>query len=98
MSVWEQRQYADPHFDKPASQSRKRQPSVAARSIWEALYFTVIKARPLDTPPHLRIKRLNFLCSLGVAKTRTNGHRSPLQIIVEFINIFGAIEDFSNKE
>ena len=37
MSVWEQRQYADPLVGKPASQDRKQQPSVSARSIWEAL-------------------------------------------------------------
>ena len=39
VSVWEQRQYADPLVGKPASQVRERQPSIAARSIWEAQYF-----------------------------------------------------------
>ena len=33
VSVWEQRQYADPLVGKPASQDRERQPSVAARSM-----------------------------------------------------------------
>ena len=37
VSVWEQRQYADPPVSKPASQGRERQPSVAAHGIWEAL-------------------------------------------------------------
>ena len=39
VSVWEQRQYADPLVGKPTSQGRERQPSLAARSIWEALYI-----------------------------------------------------------
>ena len=39
VSVWEQRQYADPLVGKPASQGRERQPSIAARGIWEALYL-----------------------------------------------------------
>ena len=39
VSVWEQRQYVDPLVGKSASQGRKRQPSVAVRSIWEALYY-----------------------------------------------------------
>ena len=37
VSVWEQRQHVDPPVSKPASQGRKRQPSVAARSMWKAL-------------------------------------------------------------
>ena len=37
MSVWEERQYVEPLVGKPDSQGRERQPSVAARSIWEAL-------------------------------------------------------------
>ena len=40
MSVWEQRQYADPLGGRPASQGCKRQPSVAVRSIWEDLYYS----------------------------------------------------------
>ena len=43
VSVWEQRQYADPLVGKPASQGRERQPSVAARNIWEAVYMAVVK-------------------------------------------------------
>ena len=38
MSVWEQRQYDAPLAGRQASQGRERQPSVAARSIWEAVY------------------------------------------------------------
>ena len=38
VSVWEQRHYGDPLVDRQDSQGRERQPSVAARSIWEALY------------------------------------------------------------
>ena len=37
-SVWEQRLYANPLVGRPASQGRERQPSVAARSVWGALY------------------------------------------------------------
>ena len=39
ITVWEQRQYADSLVGKPASKSRERQPSVAARSTWEALHL-----------------------------------------------------------
>ena len=38
VSVWEQLQYADPLVGRPGSQGRKRQPSLATRSILEALY------------------------------------------------------------
>ena len=41
VSVWEQRQYAEPLLGNPASQVRERQPSLAARSIWKALYMYV---------------------------------------------------------
>ena len=37
VSVWEQRQYDAPLAGRQTSQDRERQPSVAARSIWEAL-------------------------------------------------------------
>ena len=37
VSVWEQRQYGAPLVGGQDSQGRERQPSVAARSIWEAL-------------------------------------------------------------
>ena len=40
VSVWEQPQYADPVVGRLASQDRKRQQSVAAGSIWKALYMT----------------------------------------------------------
>ena len=36
-SAWEQRQYADPSVGKAASQGHELQPSLVARSIWEAL-------------------------------------------------------------
>ena len=42
MSVWEQRQYADPLVGRPGSQGRERQPPVAARSVWEAMYVHII--------------------------------------------------------
>ena len=38
LSIWEQRQYDTPLVGQQASQDRERQPSVAARNIWEALY------------------------------------------------------------
>ena len=41
MSVWEQRQCDAPLVGRQASQGREQQPSVAARSIWEALYVSV---------------------------------------------------------
>ena len=37
MSVWEQRQYADLLVGQPGSQGHEREPSVAARSTWEAM-------------------------------------------------------------
>ena len=43
-SVWEQHQYDAPLAGRQASQGRERQPSVAALSIWEALYYTDLKA------------------------------------------------------
>ena len=39
VSVWEQRQYDAPLVGRKASQGRERQPSLDARSIWEALYI-----------------------------------------------------------
>ena len=38
VSVFEQRQYDAPLAGRQASEGRERQPSVAARIIWEALY------------------------------------------------------------
>ena len=38
VSVWEHRQYDVLLDGRQASQGRERQPSVAVRSIWEALY------------------------------------------------------------
>ena len=38
MSVWEQRQYDAPLVGRQTRQGHERQPSVAAHSIWEALY------------------------------------------------------------
>ena len=43
VSVWEQRQYDAPLAGVQASQGRERKQSVAALSIWEALYYTVPK-------------------------------------------------------
>ena len=49
MSVWEQRQYNAALAGWQASQGSKRQPSVAAHSIWEALYKTTFgKLRVLN--------------------------------------------------
>ena len=45
VSVWEQRQYADLLVGKPASQGREQQPSVAARIIWEDLYYNFVVHR-----------------------------------------------------
>ena len=42
LSVWEQRQYDAPLVGRQANQGRERQPSVAARSIWEALYDNIL--------------------------------------------------------
>ena len=50
VSVWEQRQYADPLVGKPASQGRDRQPSVAARSIWELCICTIQSYTPHKAP------------------------------------------------
>ena len=54
MSVWEQRQYDATLDGRPASQGRERRPSVAARSIWEALYCSYFNS---EMP---RMSCLNF--------------------------------------
>ena len=60
VSVWEQRQYADPLVGKPASQGREREPSVAARSIWEALHYGQVNFSQYCRMTSLKLK--NFHC------------------------------------
>ena len=57
VSVWEQRQYADLLVGKPASQGCEQQPSLAAHSTWEALYYLIIGAIPLTVSHNYRYCR-----------------------------------------
>ena len=57
----------------------------------------LIKVPPLHTPPHLPLEHPNSLSRRIVTKTRTDGHTSPLQIIMHLLTRLEWFEDFLRK-
>ena len=55
------------------------------------------KVPPLNTPPHLSLEHPNFLSWRTVTKTRTDGHTSPLQIIMHLLIRLERSEDFLRR-
>ena len=54
----------------------------------------LIKVPPLNIPPHLPLEHLNSLSRCTATKTRTDGHKSPLQVIMHLLIRLEWFEDF----
>ena len=62
-------------------QAQRRQGVVYTLNLFQLLF----KVPPLNTPPHLSLAHPNSLSRRTVTKTRTDGHTSPLQIIMHLL-------------
>ena len=62
------------------------------------LFQLLIKAPPLDTRLHLPLDHPNSLSRHTVTMTRTDGHTSPLQIIVHLLIRLERFEHFFREE
>ena len=57
-------------------------------------FLLLNKAPPLYITPNLPLEHQNSLSRHTVTKTRTDGHKSPLQIIMHFLIRLEQFEDF----
>ena len=73
--VWEQRQYDAPLAGRQARQGRERQPSIAARTIWKALYIAIALGKCMVASP--TFGRFYTGKSLGPVWTRSDENLHP---------------------